>query len=203
MDREEATKALELLRQVVTQARDDSAMQKWGVIWILHAFTNAGGFIATQVLIWRGVRERWPFVAMWAGILAFNIGSIFVLKARRAGARSFVENQIWAIWLTFIGAVGLLALVNDLMGQELFFLGPVVGVLSAVGFSSMGAVIGSRWYAGTAIFSVASVAMALLPELQFIILGAVWGIAQLAGGIWLEWERRRRLSGQAAIPRLV
>ena len=50
MDREEATRALELLRQVVTQARDDTALQNWGRIWMIHAFTNGGGFVATNLL---------------------------------------------------------------------------------------------------------------------------------------------------------
>ena len=44
MNREEATQALELLRSVVSQARDDTALQNWGVIWIVHAVTNGAAF---------------------------------------------------------------------------------------------------------------------------------------------------------------
>ena len=44
MDRAQAVEALELLRRVVGQARDDTTLQNWGVIWMLHGFTNGLGF---------------------------------------------------------------------------------------------------------------------------------------------------------------
>jgi hypothetical protein len=203
MDREEASRALELLRTVVSQARDDTAMQNWGPIWIVHAFTNAGGFIATNLLLLHGYASRWPYVAMWSGIISFNLLTIGALKRRRAGARTFVENQIWAIWSTFIGATALTAIVNDLMGLPRFGLGPVIAILSAVGFASMGAVIGRRWWLGCAIFAGTAMAMAALPRWQFALLGVVWGVAQLAGGIWLIAERRKRLSSGAQLARVV
>jgi hypothetical protein len=203
MDREEATRALELLRKVVDQARDDTALQNWGVIWIVHAFTNGGGFALTNLLVARGIASRWPYATLWSAIVVFNIGAIFVLKSRRAGAKTFIESQIWAIWLTFIGAVILVAVINDLLGQKLFFLGPVIGTLSAVGFAQMGAVMGRRWYLGAILFAAASLAMAAAPASQFLILGVVWGVAQLVGGVWLETERRRRLAAAPAGARLL
>src|SRR3954469_8287666 len=122
MNREEAQKALELLRGVVSQARDDTALQNWGVIWIVHAFTNGAAFSTTQLLLWRGFEVRWPFIALWSLTLVVNIGLIFLLKARRAGAKTFIEGQIWSIWLSFILAVMATAVVNDLMGLKLLAL---------------------------------------------------------------------------------
>jgi hypothetical protein len=195
MDREEATRALELLRTVVSQARDDTALQNWGVIWIVHAFTNGLAFSSTQWLLWRGEARRWPFVALWSAVIVVNIGLIFALKARRTGAKTFIENQIWSIWLSFIGATMLLAVVNDLMGLKLLALGPVISILSAFGFSMMGAIMGRRWYLGTLIFGAASLAMAWWPRAQYLMLGAVWCAAQLIGGVWLELDKRRRGRG--------
>jgi hypothetical protein len=199
MDRDEAQKALALLTRVVSQARDDTALQNWGTIWIVHAFSNGGGFAATNWLLLDGVTSKWIYVGLWMSIVILNIGSIFVLKARRAGTRTFIESQIWSIWLTFIAAVILLAVVNHLMGLPLFGLGPVIAILSAVGFSSMGAVMGRRWYLGTLLFGASAIAMALWPRAQFYLLGAVWGGAQLVGGAWLIVDKRRRLrAGEAA-----
>jgi len=195
MDREQAIKALDVLRTVVGQARDDTALQNWGVIWMLHAFTVAGGFIATNVLLWSGHEEPWPYATMWATIVVFNIATVFALKKRRAGARSFVEGQLWSIWLTFVAAVSLLAILNHLMGLRTFYLGPVIGVLAAVSFATMGALMGRRWYIATAVFAVASVAMALAPDHQFIVLGVTWGAAQFTGGAMLHRDRARRLGG--------
>ena len=38
MDREQAVEALQLLRRVVGQARDDTTLQNWGVIWMVHGY---------------------------------------------------------------------------------------------------------------------------------------------------------------------
>jgi hypothetical protein len=203
MDREDAQKALELLRSVVSQARDDTALQNWGVIWVIHAFTNSAAFIGTNILLWHKMESRYLYAALWGALVVINIGVIFVLKSRRSGAKTFIENQIWAIWLTFIVAVILVAVVNDLLGMPLFGLGPVIAILSAVGFSSMGAVMGRRWFIGTAVFSLSALAMALAPQWQFILLGGVWGVAQLAGGIWLISDKKKRLAAVAEPPRLV
>jgi hypothetical protein len=142
MDRREATEALALLRKVVSQARDDTTLQNWGVIWMVHGVTNAAGFAATNVLMWRGYDRPLPYVILWACVLGFNIPSIFVLKSRTAGARSFIENQIWLIWLSFVAAVTLTAFVNHLSGFEVFTLGPMVAVLSAFAFGPW------RWRCG-------------------------------------------------------
>jgi len=192
VNREEAHKALELLRSVVSQARDDTALQNWGVIWIIHAFTNGAAFSTTQLLLWHGFATRRPFIALWSATLIVNIGLIFLLKARRAGAKTFIETQIWSIWMSFIVAVMLTAVVNDLMGLKLLALGPVIGILSAFGFSMMGAVMGRRWYLGTLIFGGSSLLMAALPKYQYLLLGAVWCVAQLIGGVWLEVDKRKR-----------
>ncbi len=191
MDREEAGRALELLKRVVGQARDDAAMQNWGVIWMVHAVANGAGFVATDLLIRRGVLRPWPHALMWSGIIVLDLLCVLFLKAKKAGTRSFVEDQIWSIWTTFIAAVALLAVLNHLMGLKTFYLGPVIGVLSAMGFSMMGSLIGKRWYAGTIVFTAAALAMAQWPRWQFTILGIVWGVGQFGAGVWLLLEKRR------------
>lgn len=196
MDREEASRALELLKRVVSQARDDSALQNWGVIWMIHGVLNGGGFAATNQLVLRGVNEPWPYALMWGAIIGLDLLMVLALR-RRTGASSFVETQLWSIWLTFIAATALTAVLNHLMGLKTFFLGPVIGVLSAMGFSMMGALMGRRWYIASAIFTAATIAMALVPKHQFTILGVVWGLSQFAGGIWLHGEKRKRLAAGA------
>jgi hypothetical protein len=101
---------------------------------------------------------------------------------------------LWTIWTTFILATCLVAVLNHIMGLKAFFLGPVIGVLAAAAFSSMGSLMGRRWYAGTALFTLTAVAMAIWHEYQFIILGLTWGLAQIVGGVALDRARRRRLA---------
>jgi hypothetical protein len=137
---------------------------------------------------------------MWTVIIAFDLASIFALR-RRAGTRSFVDRAIWATWSTFIGAVILVAVLNQMLGLKVGFLAPVVAVMMAMGFSTMGAVISRVWYLPAALFAAASVVMARAPERQFLILGLLWGASQFAAGLALERAKRRALAEEQ--PRLV
>ena len=56
-----------------------------------------------------------------------------------------------------------------------------------------GMMLSSRaWLA--AVFALASLVMAVLPDWQFVILGSVWGISQFAAGFLMDRARRRRLA---------
>jgi len=208
LDREEASRALALLTRVVSQARDDTALQNWGAIWLLHGATNGAGFLATHALLGRGHATPWPYAVLWAGILGFNVATIFLLKTERSGVRSFIEGQIWSIWTTFIAALAVVAWLNWIAGLDRLFVAPVACVLAAVAFSSMGAVMGRVWYLAALAFATASVILALLPEWQFAILGGLWFAAQSGGGALMVRAKRRRQAAEAAAgavapPRLV
>jgi hypothetical protein len=202
MDREQAVEALELLRRVVGQARDDTTLQNWGVIWMLHAVTNGVGFVATNVLIWRGYESPWAYVLLWAVIIPINLGSIFVLKAHPAGAWTFFESMIWLVWLSFIGAVLVTTASNLLSGFQILQLGPATAVLSAYAFAMMGGMMGKRWFLGAGVFALAALLMGVFPRWQFVILGAAWALVQAVAGAILHAQRRRRLA-LGAQPRLV
>ncbi len=197
MDRDQAVEALQLLRRVVGQARDDTTLQNWGAIWMLHAFTNGLGFVATNVLLWRGYETPWAYAGLWAVILPINIGTIFLLKSHPAGAWTFFESMIWLIWMTFIGAVILTGLVNHLAGFRVMQLGPIIAVLSASAFSMMGGMMGRKWFLGAALFGLTAMAMAAFPRWQFVILGVTWAVVQFIAGAILHAQRKRRLAAGA------
>jgi hypothetical protein len=203
VDREEATRALEVLRKVVGQTRDDSAMQNWGRKWMVQAFVNGGAFAGTNALLDRGVFEPWPFAALWTAAIALDLVIVAALGRRRAGVRSFVETQIWAIWTTFIAAVSLVALLNHAMGLRTLFLGPVIGALAGVAFATMGSILGRKWYAIAVLFAVTAVVMAYFDKQQFYVLALVWGGTQFAAGWGLERARRHRVASGVAEARIV
>ncbi len=203
MNRDEAFEALEYLRRVVKETRDDSALQNWGVIWMVHAFTNGLGFVSTGWLLDHGRRTPLPYIVLWTLILATNLATIALLRRRRSGARSFVETQLWAIWTAFVGAVAVSAFLNYLLGLDRLFLGPVIAVLAAVAFASMGSLMGSQWYGVSALFLATAFVMTLVPRWQFYILGGVWLATKFTVGWLLERTRRQRLSSELARPRVV
>jgi hypothetical protein len=203
MNRDQALEALELLRRVVREARDDTVLQNWGLIWMVHAFTNATGFIATGWLLEHGVRTPPVFVLLWSAVTGTNLATVALLRRRRAGARSFVETQLWAIWTAFVLAVSVCAFVNYFMGLDTLFLGPVIAVLAAVAYASMGSLMGAQWYGVGALYLVTALVMTLQPRFQFYVLGAVWGPTMFTIGWLLHRARRRREQGAEARPQIV
>ncbi|MBU8894638.1 hypothetical protein DRW03_08960 [Corallococcus sp. H22C18031201] len=204
MNREEATQALELLRRVVTQARDDTALQNWGLIWMVHAFLNGGGFLATDALWARGLREPGPYMLLWGVLLGCNFASIFFMKrGQTAGVRSFIERQIWAIWTSFIGCMVLVAVLNLLLGLDRLFFPSVACVLFAMAFCGMGALMGRGWYAMAALFGLVSLGMTRVPEHAFGVLGGLWFLVQFCSGLALHRARIRRIAAEGLGPRLV
>lgn len=200
MDRQEAQAALAVLRKVVDRAHDDTALQNYGLIWIVQGIANAAGFLGTHVMLQDSDAPP-RFVALWTVVLGIGFGARLVLRRGRAGVRSFVETQLWSIWITFIVAISLLAVLNHAMDLHTFFLGPVIGVLMAVAFASMGSLMGRRWYALAGVFALTAIAMARFPAQQFVILGIVWGTAQIASGWHLH--RRRARHGESEPARLM
>ncbi len=204
MNREEAAEALQLIRRVVSQARDDTTLQNWGVIWIVHAFTNGGGFLASHMLYEQGLRTPGPYALLWGAIIPLNLLSIFWLQRREAaGVRSFIERQVWSIWTTCMAGMALVALANWVMGLEVLFMPVVACVLIAMAFSVMGALMGQAWYAGAAVFALSTLGLARAPHLGFAVLGGLWFVTQLTGGLLLYRARRRRLAAGGAQARLV
>jgi hypothetical protein len=203
MNREEAASALELLSRVVRQARDDSALQNWGWIWMLHGVVNGAAFVATDVLLRRGHHTPQPFVLLWGVVLAIDLLSIIPLKRERSGVSSFLEGQIWSIWSTFVAGMLLTAIVNHLMGLHVFFMASVSAILAAFAFSMMGALMGRVWYVVSVAFVGVALLCAVVPGWKMSVFGVAWAIVQSGGGVMLAVQRQRRLKAGAAGPRLV
>jgi hypothetical protein len=204
MNREEANEALQLIRRVVSQARDDTALQNWGVIWMVHAFTHGAGFLGTHLLYTQGHRTPGPYALLWGAIIPLNLLSIFWLKRNEAaGVRSFIERQVWSIWTTCMGGMVLAAFCNLLLGLEVLFMPAVSCVLIAMAFSVMGALMGRGWYVAAAVFALSALGLAWVPHLGFLVLGGLWFTTQFTSGMLLHQARRKRMAAGGVQPRLV
>jgi hypothetical protein len=192
MDREEAAGTLELLRKVVARARDDTAAENWGVIWVVHAVSNGAGFFGTHLLLGSGHVTPGPYVLLWAVVLGFNFLTLARFRRRNASSGSFIEKQIWSIWTTFIVAMSLTAIANYLLGLTVLFMPEVTCVLVAVAFSTMGSMMGAGWYAPALVWGLMALVLARVPGDAFALLGALWLVTQGAGGILLERARRAK-----------
>jgi hypothetical protein len=192
MEREEADAALALLRKVVARARDDTALQNFGVVWMCSAFSNGGGFAATHILLSRGHLSPTPYIAVWAVVFTLNGAFIVAFKKKGTGAPSFIERQTWAIWTTCVLAMGLAAVMNYLMGiSTMLFMPAVASLVAAITFSTMGALMGRRWYLAAAVWAATALIMALMPRLQFAFFAALWWLTQGTSGYLLHRAKMR------------
>jgi hypothetical protein len=98
VNREEAERALGIIRQVVQDTREDLVAHNWGLIWMVHAFTNLASFNAIGFFVEsHGLPIFWYLVPLAiTGVL--NMAIIAVLHERDQGVRSFVEWQVHGIW---------------------------------------------------------------------------------------------------------
>ena len=196
MEREEAAVALALLRRVVAQARDDTAVQNFGVIWMCSAFSNGGGFAATHVLLSRGHLQPAPYVAVWAVVFLLNGAFILAFKKKGHAAPSFIERQMWAIWNTCVVALALSAVINYLMGiSTMLFMPAVASLITAMTFATMGALMGKWWYLAAGVWAAMALVMGIVPGLQFALFAVLWWLTQGTSGYLLH---RAKLRASAA-----
>ena len=192
MDREEAARALELLRKVAAKARDDTAMENWGLIWMLNAFSNGAGFAGTHLLFDRGETTPWPFAGLWALVLAVNGLTILKFRRKNEASGSFVERQIWSLWTIFVVALTVTAVINYIMGLQHLFMPSMASLLAAVIFAAMAPIMGRAWYIPAGLWVALSLVIAALPRMQFALIAAAWFLTQGTAGFLLDRSRRLR-----------
>ncbi|MCC6623771.1 MAG: hypothetical protein IT385_21105 [Deltaproteobacteria bacterium] len=201
MDREEAKAALQMLRKVVAQAKDDTALQNWGMVWMCSAVSNGGGFFATHLLLRAGDEDPWSYVGVWGVVFALNALFLVTLKGRGRGAASFIERQTWAIWNIFIVAMCLAAVVNYIIGLTTLFLPSVAAIIAMMTFAFMGAIMGRWWLLPAAAWGVLALVMAATPGVQFALFAVLWAATQGGAGYLLHRARRaarQRAAGASA-----
>lgn len=190
MDRDEAARALDLLRRVASQARDDTAVQNWGLIWLCSGASNGAGFYGTHVFISSGDLRPPRYIVLWLVVFALNGLWIALFKKKARGAQSALERQLWALWNTLILAMAATALVNYAMGlSKLLFVAPVCSILAAMTFAMMGSLLGRAWYALAALWGAVAAATAVAPRAQFAVFAACWALTQSGAGALLHRAR--------------
>jgi hypothetical protein len=194
MEREEAEAALGLIRKVVEQTRDDLVAQNWGLLWMLHSFSNFAAF-ATIGLVVEARGLSLPFYLaplVVAGVV--NAVSILLFSRRDQGLQSFVEQQMHGIWGGFIVGTGLAGIALHLAKAPPSLFVYVVTLTSALSFSMMGTVFTPKFFAVAAAYGLALLAFPFLPSgaARWLVLGALWWCTLFFLGFSMHRIRRTR-----------
>jgi uncharacterized membrane protein YuzA (DUF378 family) len=197
VNREEAEKALGIIRTVIQNTRDDLAAHNWGLIWMIHAFINLAACLGG----WYVENQQLPVLCFLVplGIAAvLNLVTFMALLERDQGVRSYVELRLHGIWWTFIvfTAAGCVAL--QLNGAPPHLFGPIFAMTSGMSFAIMGVVF-ARQLPFAAVFLVITLVGPLLGSpgtpfagVQWGLIGAGWWAALFFSGSGLHREKRQR-----------
>jgi hypothetical protein len=190
VNREEAERALAVIRKVIQNTREDLVAHNWGLIWMVHAFTNLAACLAA----WYVESENRPilwYLVPFAVIGAVDLVIVVLLRRRDQGVRSYVEWQLHGIWVSFIlfTAAGALALQLCEAAPRLF--GPLFALTSGFAFAMMGVVFSRQWLFAVLFLLVAAIGP-MIPGGQWAAIGGCWWAAMFFPGLSMHLEMRRR-----------
>ena len=191
MNREEAEKALGIIRTVIQNTRDDLVAHNWGFIWIIHSFINLAACLGGWYVENQQLPILWFLLPL--GIAAvLNLVTFMALLERDQGVRSYVELRLHGIWWTFIvfTTAGCVALQLNNAPPHLF--GPLFAMTSGMSFAIMGVVF-ARQLPFAAVFLVITLVGPFLPGgSQWGLIGAGWWAALFFSGVSMHREKRQR-----------
>ena len=173
-----------------------TVLENWGLLWMWHSVVILTLCVVTDVLAWRDITSRWPYVVLWGGGLAVWAPIFWALR-HRTGPVTAVERQIAHIWGGSVIASVMLfwveGLLRDSSGQPLavLTLSPVLALLAGIVFFAKAGILSGVFYIQAAVLFATSLVMCLLPAWQHVIFGLVSAACFFIPG--LKYERQRGL----------
>ncbi len=166
-------------------------LENWGLLWMWHSVVILALCVITDVLAWRGLASRLPYVALWGGGLALWAPIFWALRHRR-GPVTAVERQIAHVWAGSMIASSLLFSIEWLLGEPALKLSPVLALLAGIVFFVKAGILSGTFYVQATVLFATALVMCVMREYQHIIFGLVSGACFFIPG--LKYFRQR---GQA------
>lgn len=184
-----------LAARLLGETHHAAVLENWGMLWICHSVAMIIFFGLTNWLFLRGVRERWPYVAIFTvGLGAW--AALFWNIRSRGGPISFVERQLAHIWGAGVIGINLVFLVEWLLDLPVLTLSPMIAVMNGTLFLIKGGILSGGYYVQAALTFLAIAPMAWFPRFAPITFGVVAGLCFFATGLkyHLRYRRSRRLA---------
>jgi serine/threonine-protein kinase len=184
-----------LVNRLMADSHNAAVMENWGALWMCHSAALLVFFGLANMLLWRGVSARWPYV------LIFTVGlgawaAIFWQIRRRGGPISSAERLLAHVWGSGVVAINLLFLAEWLMRLPVFALAPIMAITNGMLFMVKGGILSGTYYLMAGALFLTMVPMVWFPSFAPLIFASISAICFFIPGLraHLELVRSRRLA---------
>jgi len=180
----------DLVVRLLGETHHAAVLENWGALWMMHSAALIGFYGLTNLLQWRGVTDRWPY------LMIFTVGlgawaSLFWALRRRGGPVTFVERLMAHVWGAGVVAINLLFVAEWLLDLPVLKLAPLLAVTNGMLFMIKGGIFSGSFYLQAGLLFLTMVPMALFPQVGPLIFGTVAGACFFATGLRAFLKRRQ------------
>jgi serine/threonine-protein kinase len=179
----------QVMARLFRETHHATVLRNWGLLWMWHSVVLLAICVATNVMAWRGVDWRWPYLALWAGGLAVWAPIFWALRYR-TGPVTAIERQIAHVWGASVISSILLFFVEWVMGEPVLRLAPVLGLTSGMVFLVKAAMLNGVFYLQAGALFLTALAMAQWPSVAHTIFGVVSALCFFVPG-WKYHQQRQ------------
>jgi hypothetical protein len=180
------------VNRVLRDTPHAAVLENWGVLWMWHSLAIFVLCLITNVMLWKGVHNPWPYLLPWGAGLVTWAGIFWTLR-RRGGPVTFVERQFAHAWGGGVLASIALFFVELLLHLDALTLSPMLALFAGMVFiNKAGTLSGSFYFAAAAYFVTAGL-MALFPEFGILLFGTVSAVCFFVPGYKYHRQRIRAL----------
>ncbi len=183
----------QIIARLFRETHHAAVLENWGLLWMWHAVVLFVVCLATNVLLWSRVENRWGrwyYAGLW--ILAlWAWAAVFWALRRRVGPVTFVERQIAHVWAGSMIAIALLFPLEWWLELAPLTLSPVLGLVSMMVFIVKAGILSGQFYFHAGAMLLTTGAMALFPHIAHLIFGAVSAACFFATGLKYHLQKQR------------
>jgi eukaryotic-like serine/threonine-protein kinase len=182
-----------VLARTFGETHHATVLENWGLLWMWHSLVLLVVCLATNMLQWGGFQSPLPYLALWTlGLGTWAV--IFWKLRRRAGPVTFIERQIAHLWAASMVSIGLLFVVEMILGMEVLTLSPVLALASGMIFLAKAGMLTGQFYVQAAALFATAIAMAMLQRLQIPLGVTLFGVVSAACFFFpgLKYYRQRQ-----------
>ncbi len=178
---------------VMRETHHASILENWGLLWMWHSLALSIACLATQIMYWMGVENRWLYWLIWMAGFGAWAGVFWGLR-RRMGPVTFVERQIAHLWMGSIISIGAVFPLESYLQMPVLRLAPVLALVAGMVFLVKASILAGSFYIQAAALFVTAFFMAVFYHQALLIFGLVSAACFFFPG--LKYHRQRQVRDQ-------